>query len=52
MSIDKYLPRYEITEIHEVRVDAPPAVTYPAIRETDLRDPVIEALIGPAARDT
>jgi hypothetical protein len=46
MLIDKYLPRYQVTEIHEVRVDAPPTVTYSAIRETDLRDPVIEALFA------
>ena len=46
MLIDWYLPRFEINEIHELRVDAPPAVTYPAILETDLRDPVIGALFA------
>lgn len=46
MLIDKYLPHYDITEIQEVRVDTPPPVTYPAIRKTDLRDPVIGTLFA------
>ena len=46
MLIDQYLPRYDVTEVEEVRVDASPEVTYQAIRETDLRDPVIGALFA------
>ncbi|HEX5829804.1 MAG TPA: hypothetical protein VFY16_02410 [Gemmatimonadaceae bacterium] len=46
MLIDRYLPGFEFTEVQEIEVDAPPAVTYAAIRETDLRDPVIDALFA------
>lgn len=46
MLIDDYLPRYDVTEVQQVRVHAPPEVTYPAIHETDLRDPMIDALFA------
>jgi hypothetical protein len=46
MLIDHFLPRYDVTEIQELSVDAPPEVTYPAIRETDLRDPLIGTLFA------
>ena len=46
MLIDHYLPRYDVTEVHEVPVDAPPEVTYRTIRETDLTDPMINALFA------
>jgi hypothetical protein len=46
MVIDHYLPRFEATEVQEVLVDAPPTVTYGAIRETNLNDPVIDALFA------
>jgi hypothetical protein len=44
MLIDRYLPGYDVTEVQEIEVDAPPAVTYDAIRRADLRDPLITAL--------
>jgi hypothetical protein len=46
MLIDRYLPRFDLTEVHEVEVDAPPAVTFDAIRKTELRDPLINTLFG------
>jgi hypothetical protein len=46
MLIDHYLPRYDVTEVQEIEVDAPPAVTYDAIRRADLRDPLIAALFA------
>jgi hypothetical protein len=46
MLIDRYLPQYEVTEVQEVQVHAAPEVTYLAIRETDLRDPMIGALFS------
>jgi hypothetical protein len=46
MLIDRYLPQFDFTEVHEARVDAPPEVTYAAIREADLRDPLITALFA------
>lgn len=46
MLIDKYLPRFDVAEVHELEVDAPPDVTYAAIREADLRDPLIAALFA------
>jgi hypothetical protein len=36
MLIDRFLPRFDVTEVHEVEVDAPPEITYEAIRQTDL----------------
>lgn len=49
MLIDRYLPHYEFTEVQEIEVDAPTDLTYAAVRETDLRDRVIDALL--AARE-
>ena len=46
MLIDHSLPRYDVTEVQEIEVDAPPAVTYDAIRRADLRDPLISALFA------
>jgi len=46
MLIDHYLPRYDATEVQQIEVDAPPAVTYDAIGRADLRDPVISALFA------
>lgn len=46
MLIDRYLPRFDLTEVHEVEVDAPPEVTFDAIRKTELRDPLIDTLFG------
>jgi len=46
MLIDQYLPQFDVTEVHEVEVDAPSEVTYAAIRKADLRDPLINALFA------
>lgn len=46
MLIDRFLPRYDVTYVCETSVDAPPEDTYAAIRETNLRDPVIDALFA------
>lgn len=46
MLIDQYLPRYDVTEVREVTVDATPEVTYAAIRETNLSDRMIDALFA------
>jgi len=46
MLIDHSLPRYDVTEVQEIEVDALPAVTYHAIRRADLRDPLISALFA------
>jgi hypothetical protein len=46
MLIDKVLPRYDVTEVQEVEVDAPPDLTYAAIRKADLRDPIVDALFA------
>jgi hypothetical protein len=46
MLIDRYLPDFDVTEVHEVEVDAPPEVTFDAIRKTELRDPLIHTLFG------
>ena len=34
--LDRYMPRYEVVERHQIRVAAPPAVTMAAAREQDL----------------
>jgi hypothetical protein len=44
MLIDRFLPAFDVTEVHEVEVDAPPEIVYSAIRQADLHDPVIDAL--------
>lgn len=46
MLIDRYLRQFDVTEVHEVQVDAPPEVTYAAIPEADLRDSLISALFA------
>jgi hypothetical protein len=46
MLIDRYLPRFDVTEVHEVQVNAPSDLTYAAIREADLRDPLVGALFA------
>jgi hypothetical protein len=46
MLIDQYLPYYDATEVQELRVNAAPEVIYATIRETDLTDPVINALFA------
>jgi hypothetical protein len=46
MLIDQYLPYYDATEVQQLQVDAPPEVTYGAIRETDLTDPEVKALFA------
>jgi hypothetical protein len=44
MLIDRFLPAFDVSEVHEVEIDAPPEIVYDAIRQADLRDPVIDAL--------
>ena len=44
MLIDRYLPTFDETYIHEVSVKASLDATYAAIRETNLKDPVIDFL--------
>lgn len=46
MLIDRCLPDFDVTEVHDIEVDAPPEVAYAAIRKADLRDPVISALFA------
>src|SRR5574341_487496 len=46
MLIDRFLPRYDATYLCEASVDAAADDVYEAIRETDLRDPVIDALFA------
>jgi len=46
MLIDRYLPTYDVTEVCETSLQAPPDVTYAAIRETDLSDRVVSALFA------
>jgi hypothetical protein len=46
MLIDRYLPRFDATQVVELDVDAPPEAAYPAMRAADLRDPVIGALFA------
>jgi len=46
MLIDRYLPRYDFTYVCETSVDAPTDETYAAVRETDLRDPLVNVLFA------
>lgn len=46
MLIDRYLRRFDTTEVQETRVAAPPAITYAAILDADIRDPVVDALFA------
>ena len=42
--IDRFLPRYDVTQVVETSVNATPERTFALIRETDLRDPLIDVL--------
>jgi hypothetical protein len=44
MVIDRYLPTFDETYIYEASINASPADTYAAMKQTNLRDPVIELL--------
>lgn len=46
MLIDRYLPQYDVSLEFETTVAAPVSDVYRAIREADLRDPVITALFA------
>ncbi len=46
MLIDRYLPRFDVTYVCETSVDAAPDDAYAAVRETDLRDPVVSVLFA------
>lgn len=46
MLIDRYLPTYDVTEVCETSLRAPADVTYAAMRETDLADPVVNVLFA------
>jgi hypothetical protein len=46
MLLDRYLPRYDVTETHAVVVNADTALTWQAVRRSDLsRSAVIQALL-------
>lgn len=48
--LDRFMPRYEVAERHEVRVEAPVAVTYAVARAMDInRAPLVRAVF--AARE-
>jgi hypothetical protein len=44
MLIDRFLPRYDVTQVVETSVNASPEHTFAMIRDTDLRDPLVDAL--------
>ena len=44
MLIDTFLPRYDVTQVVETSVNASPDRTFALIRDTDLRDPLVDAL--------
>ena len=44
MLIDRYLPTFDETYIYEASVNATPDALYAAVKETNLRDPVIDVL--------
>lgn len=46
MLIDRYLPRFDVTLVRETSVAAVPEDAYAAVRETDLRDPLINVLFA------
>jgi hypothetical protein len=46
MRIDRYSPESAVTKVIETRVKARPSVVFTAVRDTDLRDPVVSALLG------
>src|SRR6188474_767876 len=44
--LDRFLPRYEIVERHQIRVAAPAAVTLDAARDVDLQaSPLVRTII-------
>lgn len=45
-ALDGVLPTYDARIVCETAVDAPPALTYAAIWETNLLDPIVRALFG------
>ena len=46
MLIDRFLPRFDVTSVCETSVDASPHEAYAAVRETDLRDPLVNVLFA------
>lgn len=46
MLIDRYLPTFDVSHICEESVAAPPEAAFTAIRETDLRDPIVDFLFA------
>jgi hypothetical protein len=46
LRIDRFLPRYDVTYVCETSVDASPDDTYAAMKETDLRDPIVNTLFA------
>ncbi len=44
--IDRFLPTYDVTYVCETSVYASPQDAYTAIRETNLRDPIVDALFA------
>jgi hypothetical protein len=46
MLIDRFLPQFDVSHVCEVSVAALADETYTAIRETNLRDPVVDALFA------
>jgi len=44
MLIDRFLPVFDVREVHEMEIDAPPEIVYDAVRQADLRDPALDAL--------
>jgi hypothetical protein len=45
--IDRFLPKYDEIEHHEVQIDAPPEGAYRAVKELDLaRSPIVLALLA------
>lgn len=46
MLIDRFLPRFDVTQVVETSVNATPERTFAAIRDTDLRDPLVDVLFS------
>jgi hypothetical protein len=45
--IDRFLPKYDVIEHHEMKVDAPVDATYRAVKDLDLaRSPIVLALLA------
>jgi len=44
MLIDRYLPTFDETYIYEASINASPADAYAAMKDTNLRDPVVDLL--------